>query len=292
MKGKQTHIGILGGDCRQAYLARALAGEGFQVAVSQMEKATGLGGIPPLPPLELCRRCGAVLLPLPATRDGAALFCPLAERPLALDDALGEALSHCLVLGGMAGKLPRGPGPWQQVHCHDYYEREELLAGNGVLTAEGAVAAAIMGHPGAVRGARCLVTGFGRIGKPLCQILRGMGAQVDCAARKPQDLAGIKAMGCTPVLYSELDKAYDLVFNTVPAPVLGEGFLARQGEGALLMELASAPGGYDLQAAGRLGLRVQAEPALPGRVAPQAAGELIKAAVCAMLEEYETTQRS
>lgn len=277
-------IGLLGGDARQAYLARALQEEGWQTAVSQMERASGLQGLCQLSPSDMCAQCDVILLPLPATRDGRTLFAPWAESPLPLDDQLGELLAGHRVLGGMTGKLPR-TGAWAQIECADYYRREEVLTGNGVLTAEGAIGAAVTGHPGSLFGARCLVTGFGRIAKPLCLGLRGLGARVDCAARRAEDLLSIRALGCTPRAFGELERPYDLIFNTVPSPVLGEAFLKRQGEDALLLELASAPGGFDLEAAGRLGLRVQAEPGLPGRIAPKAAGELIKGAVCAMLAE-------
>ena len=166
-----------------------------------------------------------------------------------------------MVLGGMTGKLAASAEGWSRVSLRDYYQREELLIGNAVLTAEGAIGAAIAGHPGSINGARCLVTGFGRIGKALCLALRGLGAQVDCAARKAWDFTSIQALGCSPV--------------------------SRQSPDCLLLELASLPGGIDLEAAGRLGLRVQQEPSLPGRMSPKSAGELIKETVYNMLEETE-----
>ena len=144
------------------------------------------------------------------------------------------------------------------------------------------------GHPGSINGSRCLVTGFGRIGKALCLALKGLGAQVDCAARKAWDFISIQALGCGPVQYGEIGGGYDLIFNTVPHVVLEAGALSRQSPGCLLLELASPPGGIDLEAAGRLGLRVRQEPSLPGRMSPKSAGELIKETVYNMLEETET----
>ena len=70
-----------------------------------------------------------------------------------------------------------------------------------------------------------------------------------------------------------------MIFNTVPAPVIGEELLSRQGPDTLLLELASAPGGIDRAAAEKRGLFLLDAPSLPGRFSPKASGELIKEAV-------------
>ena len=54
---------------------------------------------------------------------------------------------------------------------------------------------------------------------------------------------------------------------------------------ALLLELASAPGGFDRSLADNIGLRAIAAPGLPGRCAPRRAAELMCEAIYASLEE-------
>ena len=220
-----TCFGILGGDRRQLYLARSLREDGHPVSLCGLERGEGAEGFPQLSPEELGQLCQVVLLPLPATRDGITLNAPLARAPILLDSGLAQNLKGCTVLAGMAGGLRKSSPLWEALPVLDYYAREELTLGNAFLTAEGAVALAVEHSPGALGGSRCLVAGFGRIGKALCLALRGMGAQVDCAARKPWDLAAIRALGCTPVLYGGLAAPYDVIFNTVPAPVIGEELL-------------------------------------------------------------------
>ena len=76
------------------------------------------------------------------------------------------------------------------------------------------------------------------------------------AARKPADRAWIRAYG-----FSALDTGaltgrlgcFGVVFNTVPAPLLDRALLSELPAGALVVDLASAPGG-DRSAAGDLGL--------------------------------------
>lgn len=282
---RQTGFGIMGGDRRQLYLARAMQEEGCKVYVSCLENAPCTAGLPQVGLHQLAESCQVVLFPLPATRDGRYLNTPLSNLEIWLDDDFARLFVGKQVFGGMMDKLKASSPLWHSVDCRDYYAREELVTGNAFLTAEGAVGLAVQEYEGSLGGARCLVTGFGRIGKALCGMLRGMGAQVFCSARKAADLTAVRALGCQPLEYSQLAQPFQVLFNTVPAQVLGAEVLARQRQDSLLIELASAPGGIDLEAAGSLGLRVLPAPSLPGRMSPKASGELIKETVFRMLEE-------
>ena len=81
---------------------------------------------------------------------------------------------HKTVCGGMLQRLTASSSLWREIEPEDYYRREELAVGNAIPTAEGAVGIAIREYPGTINGAKCLITGFGRIGKNLAIILRGM----------------------------------------------------------------------------------------------------------------------
>lgn len=278
------HFGIIGGDARQIYLAKSLKQDGHTVYLSGLEKAPGTEGFEHVPPEELGVLCEAVVLPLPVTKDGKTLNAPFAGAPVEIGERFARSLSGCKVLGGMTQRLPRLIA-WETLAPIDYYTRDELVAGNAVLTAEAALGLAIQEFPGALNGARCLVTGFGRIGKSLCGMLRALAAEVDCAARKKLDFMMIQNMGCQPVVYPEIRERYDIIFNTVPATVLSEQQLAFQDQDTILIELASAPGGIDLQAAAKYGVRVVDGQSLPGRVSPKTAGEYIKQTICNILEE-------
>lgn len=278
-------FGVVGGDQRQIYLARSIAGDGYPVYISCLEKGEGASDLIPIELERLPEKCGTVILPLPATRDGMFLNAPLSREKVPLDDSFASLFLGKAVYGGMMEKLYGSSGVWGSVDAWDYYSREELMVGNAFLTAEGAVGVAIQEYEGALNGSRCLVTGFGRIGKALCLDLKGLGATVECCARSASDLTAIRALGCRALPYRELREGYDVIFNTVPAPVLGALPLSRQRRGTLIIELASAPGGVDLEAAERLGLRVKSVPSIPGRMSPRTSGELIKEAVYNMMEE-------
>ena len=146
---------------------------------------------------------------------------------------------------------------------------------NGLLTAEGALFTAVARLNRALRGSRCLVIGYGRIGKALTGLLRGLGAAVTVAARREESR---REAGKNSVSIQEMPTVLprmDVIFNTVPAPVLGEEELRHVKPQCVLIDLASAPYGIDRDAAEALGLRAFLESGLPGRYCPLSAAETL-----------------
>lgn len=278
-------FGVIGGDERMKYLAQSIAADGYPVCVCGLEKLGTCRGAAECDLPQLAAKSSVILLPLPATKDGLFLNAPYAENEIRLDDDFARFFMHKTVCGGMLQRLTASSSLWREIEPEDYYRREELAVGNAIPTAEGAVGIAIREYPGTINGAKCLITGFGRIGKNLAIILRGMGAEVFCAARKKADLMQMRAFGVQPLTYREISRRFDLIFNTVPAKVLTSPVLMQQTRDTLIIELASAPGGTDLKRAEELHLHVIDAPSLPGRVAPKTAAEYIKEAVYNILEE-------
>ena len=278
-------FGVIGGDERMRYLAASIAADGYPVCVHGFENLGPSRGAAETTLSELAQKSSVILLPLPATRDGLTLNAPFAAEEIRLDDAFASLFHNRTVYGGMIQRLVASSVLWREIEPEDYYRREELAVGNAIPTAEGAVSIAIQEYPGTLNGAKCLITGFGRIGKNLALILRGMGARVYGAARRKEDLMRMRAFGVEPLTYREITRRFDVIFNTVPARVIGAPVLTQQDADTLLVELASAPGGIDLESAARLGLHVVQAQSLPGRVAPKTAAEYIKEAVYNMLEE-------
>ena len=67
----------------------------------------------------------------------------------------------------------------------------------------------------------------------------------------------------------------DLVFNTVPACVLGREILSKLRKDALIIDLASKPGGVEFDTARELGIKTVWALSLPGKCAPISAGDII-----------------
>ena len=133
-----------------------------------------------------------------------------------------------------------------------------------------------------------LVTGYGRFGRALAKRLKALGADVWVAARREEQRLAARSDGMRAASLLELPALagrMDMVLNTIPARVLGTEALAALPKGAWLLELASAPYGFDRDAAARLGLNVEVLPALPARYAPQSAARALKQVSLELLRE-------
>lgn len=144
--------------------------------------------------------------------------------------------------------------------------------------------------PITLHSARVLILGFGRVGKLTAHRMGALGAKVTVSAQSYEDLAWAAAYGYETDRLEDLAwelGGFDLVVNTIPAPVLDERRLRWVAPGAFLLDLASAPGGIDRAAAQRRNLQVLQAPGLPGRVAPVTAAAAIRDAVYHILWEQE-----
>lgn len=292
----EKKIAVLGGDLRQMVTAKALAEDGYEVAVYAIDTYLGGWGEVTRAADLLSAVSGAhfVLLPLPVSADGERLHCPLTKKTVLLKEVF-DALSHGQhVAGGKVSRAVYDMAEEKGIVIYDYLAREELAVANAVPTAEGALAIAMAEVPYTIHGARCLVLGYGRVGKTLAKTLSALGAHVTVAARKPEDLAWIAANGHEPLLFSALYDCeegqilpYGIVFNTVPKQVVGAKLLSHLKNDVLLLDLASAPGGIDREYARDHGYHVVWALSLPGKTAPVTAGRIIKDSILGILESIE-----
>ncbi len=284
---RAKNIWVAGGDPRQAALAALLADEGHSVHTYALEQGAGMKCEPSMKEAD---RADCVILPLPAVGADGKLNTPLSVQQHDLEEVLDALRPGQLVCAGMVGEGLRRMTQERGLLLQDYFAREELAVLNAIPTAEGAIQIAMEELPITLHDARVLVVGFGRLGRALAPRLRALGARVWVSARRYEQRAAAECMGLGSEGVDHLPDwlcSYDLVFNTVPAPVLGVEELAALKEGALVIDLASRPGGVDMDAAATLGVRVVWALSLPGKVAPVTSGRYIKDTVYHIMEELD-----
>ncbi len=278
---------MLGGDRRQIAAARWLARRYGIIKVFGIGKSyfEGIQGIVVCEDLADCLEdADAVVLPLPAALDGYTLNSPLLEgdSPIKLASLLSHIQKKTLILGG---RLPDGFVSSLRSAGHsaiDYYASEELQIKNAYTTAEAALSVAMNTLDKNIAGSRVVVTGYGRIAKHLCRLLIAIGADVTVVARDPNALLWAESVGCNTHRLDEKREAllsicsgYDVIYNTVPFWLFTREYLEKLEKNTLIIDLASAPGGVDIKAARELGTNVIWATSLPGKYAPQSAGEHI-----------------
>lgn len=112
-----------------------------------------------------------------------------------------------------------------------------------------------------------LIIGWGRIGKCLSDLLKTRNATVTVAARKPADLAMVRALGNRSIHIHDVPEEshrFDMIINTVPELLYPN---IRAKSDAILLELASKPG--------MTGTDIIDGRGLPGKMAPAESGKLI-----------------
>ncbi|MCL6521005.1 MAG: dipicolinic acid synthetase subunit A [Firmicutes bacterium] len=271
----RERVAFLGGGRREAAAAARLRAAGLETV--EIRRAAGWDESAAARALA---RAEALVLPVASV--GARLEADEDGKPAWSLDGLLEHLPGGAPL--LFGRRPEGAARplferlARDHPLHPLLERDDFAWLNAVPTAEGAVVAAAEQLERTIRGSRALVLGYGRTGSTLARLLAAMGARTLVLARSPAARAQARAAGheAAPVgaLSPALAGEADLLFNTVPAPLLTPDLFAVRPELPVL-DLASAPGGLHPALRGRPPRGYRLLPALPERYAPASAGEAL-----------------
>lgn len=279
MPNSKPMISLIGGDMRQAYLALSLQQQGYCVTcycipalsvslpfstASSLQDAIEradyiIGGIP---------FSKGEFLSLPAASEG--------QPAIRVTDFLSQIQSHQILIAGALSPLVRSYCTEHEITCFDFMQDNSFAIFNAVATAEGSIAEAIFRHPSNLQGSRSLVLGYGRCARILAEKLKALHSETAVCARNETDRAYAYARGMQTLSFTDLPdriSAFTYIFNTVPALVLTDSLLQKMKQDALIIDIASAPGGVDYPAAAKLGIQAALCPGLPGRYAAQASAE-------------------
>ena len=284
---KTYRFSIIGGDMRNVKLSELLSEDGHEVHTFALDN-TG----------KISQRCSDLreafalsdiaVGPMPFTSgDGNYLNAPFHPGKIEIAkiaDVIRESGFGGLLIGGRVPLALSGVGAVSA----DLLQRDDLAVLNSVPTAEGALQIAMEELPYTVRGLRTIVCGMGRVGSTLARLMQRVGADVTVAARSSRDFAICEAEGLKSCTYSHLRRILPealLVYNTVPALIFGRELLDCMNQEALLIDLASMPGGTDFEYAAKRRIRTIHALSLPGKVAPAGAAQIIQKVIYNILHE-------
>ncbi len=279
-------VSVIGGDLRQLTLADELRKDGYDVTVFGFTDKISYEFN--TTDIDAALDSEVIILPVPVSFDGININTPYSDSKLSVSELAKKLNPVSLVFGGCITPPFSDSLSKRGIKHRDYMLRDELAIKNAVPTAEGAIEIAISETPFTLHNSNCLVLGYGKVGKILAKSLDALGAKTYVSARKYADLALIEGHGCYPLTVNEAKSRlgeFDIIFNTVPALILGESELRHIRRDTLVIDLASKPGGVDFETAKELGIRVVWALSLPGRIAPVTAGIIIKDTITNMLRE-------
>lgn len=283
---------FIGGDLRQIRVIKKFVDDGIEVRVTGTENYDFLdynSKIKKYSDTDYCiEGADIVVLPVPYNDGDGIIKTPFSNNEIHINDVLRKMNSSQILFAGKSDERLDALAKLYNIHLIDYLNREEMSVLNSIPTVEGAIKIAISETAYTLHGSKCLVMGYGRIGKLLSHSLKALGADVYVSARKYSDLAWIKAYGYKCVPFRDFDKnidTYNIIFNTIPVNVLDFKVLPKISDSCLIIDLASKPGGVDFETAGKLGKNVIWALSLPGKVAPDTAGDILKDTIINILDE-------
>lgn len=277
VRWEELRIAVVAGDEREREIARLAAATGATVAAYGFPwPEGGIDGVTPVSSAaEALQGARYALFPIPGITADGALFAPAAPAPIVPDAELLSGMADgAWIILGMADDGLRAAAAAHGIGLSEYEDDRRLMLERGPAIVEGALRAAVENTDVTIHAANVAVVGYGTIGGLLARTLRAVGAHVTVVARNPVQRADARANGLGAVPLEDLPRLADrlqMVFSTVPAPVVDGDVLRALAPGSLVMDLAAPPGGVDLAAARELGHRAVWARGL-GRRAPVTVG--------------------
>lgn len=273
-------VAVLGGDARELILVAKLVKMGATVVVAGFPREMiSPGAYMASTVEEACKDAEAVIMPLPGTNPQGVIRAVYHEGQLVLSEKAVRSLApQAVVVIGWAQPYLKQWSKQYGFVLIEINDDDELAILNSIPSVEGALQIAMEETAITIHGSRSCIIGFGRVGTSLARILKALGADVYVVARNKGQLARAHEMGCHRLEFTDLPRiigSCDLIFNTVPAPVLGRDALQHAHPDIVIIDLANQPGGTDFEAANDFGLKAILAPGLPGKVAPVSAGLIL-----------------
>jgi len=281
---------VVGGDKRNIELARMLSGQGHTV------KLFGFVNYERETPMQ-CKNlyeavsdADCIIGPIPCSHNGDALNAPFHNAPIYVEDLFRLIKPHQRFLAGVIKPDLLQLASKYNIYVIDMLKREALLIKNAIPTAEGAIKIAIEETDITLHGNQMMVIGYGRIGKVLCAMLRGIGAKVLAVVNSDEAAALAESSGHKVVYFEAMEsnlKYADVIFNTVPKILLDRNNMRNIRKSTLIVDLASPPYGIEVNDSRDFGLKVLYTNSLPGKIAPITTASYILGTVNSILEESE-----
>lgn len=286
---KQFDMAIIGGDRRQLYMADYFKNKGYRVVAYGLPDDSSHNSFVSVNSMkEALESSNYVIVPVPMSRGHNAITAMEVKATLPVDEFCDSLQPHHCIFGGCLTKEVKTICQERSISYYDFMEDSTVAYRNAIATAEGTIAEAILRSTGNLYHSKGLILGYGRCAKVLAHKLQALGMFVTIAARKEKDRTEANVFGYESVNITEMKEKiheYNYIFNTIPDLVLTKDILENISIEAVIIDIASAPGGIDFEAAKELHLNAHLYLGIPGKVAPKASAEILAEAVLSIVKE-------
>lgn len=269
-------IAVLGGFLRERIVIDSLRNKGAYVSSFATESPCHNNADSSEAAL---KNASALILPIRSNHKdftvmGASEKCPFALTESMLRSMKEGAVVYCGVSSDALRDMARRTGhPLKEI-----MECDAVALPNAVLTAEGTLAHIMNHSQRSIRKLSVALFGYGRVGKACAALLRSVGCNVAVFCRSEEDMRHGREKGFDMRYYSGAAAVLprvDYLINTVPAPIVHREMLSYLPSDGYVIDLASAPGGVDTEAAAERQISVTVLSGLPEKYAPISAGNIL-----------------
>ena len=281
---KSMIIGVIGDDLRQIYMTRYLIDKGYTVNLICSDNLDSkkddihhiLGVLSPMlisskDMYEFIDISDTIVTPIPFIKVNKMMNI----EDFILNISQKTNLDSFFLYGGQIDENISMQLKKANIKYQDYYKSEALTIFNTISTAEGIIAEAIINKNTNIHNSNTLVLGYGNCAKTLANKLKGIGATVTIAARNKNCLKVAESVGYKIVDLHNLIMVindYEYIFNTIPAPILNENILQYVNPEAIILDIASLPGGVNKEFAYNNKIKVIHKLGIPGIYSPKSSG--------------------
>jgi dipicolinate synthase subunit A len=280
---------LFGGDARQLEISRVLVQQGYDVSMIGFEQVQMIETIERIKADDFQdHSIDLFILPVSGVKKNGEVDAPFADAPLFFTKEIADKIPEsCVIMSGIqTAELKK----IMQRDVIYLFDREDAAIHNSIPTAEGTLMIAIQHTPFTIHQSNVMVVGFGRVGMTTARLFHQAGAIVSTGVRETGKFARASEMGLAPFYMEEFHTQVgqvDIVINTVPALLLTDEVIQQMKKTALIIDLASMPGGTDFEAAEAAGIQAIHALGLPGKTAPETAGKILGQVIVNAAREWK-----
>ncbi len=258
----KKRVAVIGENAVQKSLLKILRSEKIDSELLENAEITSKKGV--------LRSFDCIVLPFPSKGENISFIRENYCKSLFADSQI--------VIGGMIDTEVKKHIEGNGTEVIDYFLDDAYVLKNAYLTYQGVLRLLLENTDTFLAGKTAIVTGFGRIAKPLCLALKSIGLKVYVAVRSEIQTAEAQMLGFDVLKISNIKGAafyFDFIFNTVPSEIFTEKDIRHLRDSAVYFEIASKPYGADSESFGLYGKKHIPASALPGKFYPLGVAENI-----------------
>lgn len=285
------HVAVIGGDARQIEVIRKLIELDAKLSLIGFDQLdhmfTGASKVQ-IDEVDFSD-IDTIILPVPGTNSEGEIDTIFSnEKVFLTEELLSQTPEHCTIYSGISNDFLNNLVKTGNRQLVQLFERDDVAIYNSIPTVEGTIMMVIQHTDITIHNSNVAVLGLGRVGMSVARTFDALGAHVKVGARKTEHIARIMEMGLKPFNLTELEKEavdIDVCINTIPHQIVTASVISKMPPNALIIDLASKPGGTDFRYAEKRGIKALLAPGLPGIVAPKTAGQIVANVLSQLLLE-------